>query len=94
MNEEYLTKVERSLCCPDGCRAIACGDLAACGASKTRDHARAAIKIIEAQHDVRIAALADIRKLAAKYAMLCEARGDLIETDRYREICARASDVL
>lgn len=66
-SESLLTKVEKVLCCPSGeCRALVAGVPQDCGATLTKEHAEAAIAVIQDQNKKQIAALCEIRKAAAR----------------------------
>lgn len=93
-----LEQVQHALCCPKGCRALIEGDLEACGAKLTKEHAQAAIDVCQTAYRDKIRALVRIRddgsKLADDTASLVE--GDTFGpvADKIRSLAKIASDAL
>ena len=90
MTDHFLHEVEKALCCPEGCRALAEGDLKLCGASKTKQHAEAAIAVVQGAYRDKRRALIAIQKQANAALNRCVGA----EADNFREIAKLATEAL
>ena len=96
MTNHLLHEVEKALCCPEGCRALAEGDLKLCGASKTKQHAEAAIAVVQGAYRDKLRALIAIQKQANAALDRCAGiEADTgAEADNFREIAKLATEAL
>ncbi len=70
-DQTLLDQVEHALCCPSGeCRALAEGVPKDCSAKKTKEHAEAAIAIVQAAYRPKIKALVEIRKTSTEHPII------------------------
>ena len=89
-DDTLLGQVQRSLCCPHGCRALAEGVVKDCAAPQTKEHAQAAIDLVTAAYRDKIRALVKIRDQAVAAADSEEPVGRVA----FRSLAKLASDAL
>ena len=96
MTDTLLHEVERALCCLGNCRALAAGDIKACGASQTKQHAALAIMVVQCAYRDKLRALVAVRDQAGKWADWfadCDSPGDECAAN-FRHLAKLASDAL
>jgi len=94
VTDSLLIEVERSLCCPDGCKAVREGVPQDCAKGLTEAHAKAAIAVCGKREMARVRALIAIRDKATALADSIADTEDPAFQIVAREIAKLASDAL